>query len=476
LNKKAIAQMQAILIIAIIGIAAIAGAWYYTQPAAEEEPEPTATPAPTAEPEPTATPAPTAEPEPTATPAPTAEPEPTPEPEPVEVKHLTIITEQTAGSLRDAVELLTSTFNEANADVEVTHQPMDHVSFNTVLSIWLATDAAPDLHQWWGGARTEELVDLGYVLALTSVWDDIKDEWPEGVQNGHMKYHGIPHSVPTAVFTYGLYYMVDIFEEYDLSPPTTWDELVAACETIWTESGETVYPFQVPSMFPWLPDLQFTTILSQSVSADFFRGLISGTESWQDASVVAALEAYAQLVPYMPPYHTELGEFEGTQELAEGRVAMEISGPWRSSMLQDAGLTPIEDFNWVPCPQILPEFATQMPTHSDVIIANVHTHYPEEAKRFLAFVASAEAQALYATTAGVISGNDAVDTGIYDDVQQNFLSYMSTTTDSLVEVSLAVREEVVGPWFDALAAWLQAPEDVAGTLATIDAIAWAPPA
>jgi ABC-type glycerol-3-phosphate transport system substrate-binding protein len=267
--------------------------------------------------------------------------------------------------------------------------------------------------------------------------------------------------------------MTDILEEYNVSPPQTWAELVAACETIWTGSGGTVYPFQVPSKFPWLPDLQFTAILSQSVSPEFFNGLITGTESWQDPQVLAAFERYAELVPYLPPYHTELGEFEGTQELAEGRVAMEISGPWRNSMLKDAGKTPIVDFDWVPIPTILPQFATTMPTHSDAIVANIHTQYPDIARRFIAFVATKEAQEAYSQKASSISGNSQVDRSIYDPIQTKIVNYMDGTTGSVVEVSLAVREEITVPWFDLMAEFLQTPENYRDIARRLDEIPWA---
>ena len=227
MNKRAITQMQTIILVVIIAIAAIAGTYVVTTQLLG--------------------------------------------PGEQRVARLTLITEQTSGSLKEAIELLISMFNEQNPDVVVTHQPMDHVSFNTVLSIWLSSDAAPDLHQWFGGARTQELVDLGYCLDYADIFEGFKDDWPEGVQTGHMLADdGKPYSIPTIIHTYGLYYMTDILDEYNVSPPQTWAELVAACETIWTESGGTVYPFQVPSKFPWLPDLQFTAILSQSVSPEFF--------------------------------------------------------------------------------------------------------------------------------------------------------------------------------------------------------------
>ena len=50
MNKKAIVQLQAILIIVIVGIAAISGTWYYTQLDKRSPPKSTATPTPTTTP------------------------------------------------------------------------------------------------------------------------------------------------------------------------------------------------------------------------------------------------------------------------------------------------------------------------------------------------------------------------------------------------------------------------------------------
>ena len=210
------------------------------------------------------------------------------------------------------------------------------------------------------------------------------------------------------------------------------------------------------------------------MSPEFFNGLITGTESWQDPQVLSAFQRYAELVPYLPPYHTELGEFEATQEMAEGRVAMEISGPWRGSMLKDAGKTAEVDFDFVPVPQILSQYSSTMPTHSDVIVANIHTQYPEQCRRFLEFVASPEAQQLYVEISGNPSGNNNVDPSVYDVIQTKIKDYMDGQTASIVEVSLAVREEITVPWFDLMAEFLQTPENYEDIARRLDDIAWAP--
>lgn len=390
------------------------------------------------------------------------------------VVRLNIITEYTSGSLKEAIDLVIQNFNNANPDIVVTHQPMDHLSLNNVLPIWLSGEAAPDLHMWFGGTRTKELVDLDYLVDWTDEFNEVKDDFPDSVQKGHILVDDKAYSVPIAVHTYGLYYMTGIFDTYNVQPPQTWQELIEACEMIKTGSNGEVDPFITPAKFPWLPDLQFTAILSQSVSSEFFTGLITGTESWQDPQVLNAFEKYAELVPYLPSDYKEQAEFEASQSLASGKVAMDISGPWRSGMLIDAGQTPLTDFDWVPTPEILSQYTTTMPTHSDVIVANSHTLYPEECKKFLAYAASREAQEIFAQKGNMIAGNANIDLTIYNPVQKKIYDYMQTTTDVVVEVSLAVRQEITNSWFNLMAEFLEYPENYVDIAARLDQIPWAP--
>ena len=80
---------------------------------------------------------------------------------------------------------------------------------------------------------------------------------------------------------------------------------------------------------------------------------------------------------------------------------------------------------------------------------------------------------MYAQTASIISGNDNVDESIYDTIQMKFLNYMRGTTDSCVEVSLAVREEITVTWFDLMAEFLQTPENYRDIARRLDEIPWA---
>jgi ABC-type glycerol-3-phosphate transport system substrate-binding protein len=430
LNKTAITKMMTILIVAVIAVALIAGVAgaYYLSTTGNSS-----------------------------------------------VVKLTLVTEWTADPQLGAVNSLIAKFNAANPGIQVVHQPMDMSSFNNLLAVWLGTDSAPDLHQWFGGARTQEIVNLGDCLSWTDQYNQVKSQFSEGVRNSLMEYNGNAYAVPLNINTYGIFYNKHIFTQYNITPPQTWAELLSACESIKTQSNGAVAPMVCADKLPWNPDLQFTAILSQCVSPEFYQGLLDGSKSWQDPQVLYAFQRYAELVPYMASNIQELDEMGAAKALVDGKVAMDIVGPYRDGMLKTAGFEPGVDFDWIRMPTILSEFSGTMPSHSDVIVASSTTPYPEQCRKFLAYVATTEAQEIFASAGGFIAGNSNVDKSAYDSVMLKISNYIQTTTATVAEVSLSVRQEITTPWFNAMAQFMANPQGYAATAATLDTILWKAP-
>ncbi|MHA2407845.1 MAG: ABC transporter substrate-binding protein [Candidatus Ranarchaeia archaeon] len=300
---------------------------------------------------------------------------------------ITVITQYQTGDDAAAMQGVNDMFMDKYPNIIVKHQPLPWLEFNTILPVWMGTDSAPDVWQWWGGAKTQFIANQGHILDLSDVSATIQDQFPAGIYDEYCEYNGKVYAVPNFLHSHGVWYNKAIFEEYNIDIPETWDELVAACETIWTQSGNTVYPFVVAAMFPWLPDLQFANVLGKTVGGDFFNRLVAGQESWTDSSVIDALASYGELVPYMPPYITELDEMGVAAEFGAGNVAMEIQGIWRGAMAEEAGLSP-NDVGWFPVPEITPAYSHTMGSAADVLVGSSNTLFPEEVKLYLEFWAT----------------------------------------------------------------------------------------
>jgi len=105
-----------------------------------------------------------------------------------------------------------------------------------------------------------EYVSQGFMLPLNDLIDKYRDEynlddisqvaWDGATVDG--KIYGIPSSGNTK----HLIYRTDLFDKYDLDVPTTWTEVMAACEVLKAEESIDL-PFTVNLHAGWAWELQF---------------------------------------------------------------------------------------------------------------------------------------------------------------------------------------------------------------------------
>lgn len=146
----------------------------------------------------------------------------------------------------------------------------------------------------------------------------------------------------------GMYVNTDLLTELGVALPTTWSELVSACETIiasgnacMTQGGADGWPIFVGSygiLGAMFPD-----------QAALSEGLWSGDIKWNEGralEVIEKLQVYAQ--DMLEPGVTGLGHNEATGRYAAGDVAFLPTGSWQAANLE--GFEPDFDWTYVPFP------------------------------------------------------------------------------------------------------------------------------
>jgi raffinose/stachyose/melibiose transport system substrate-binding protein len=98
----------------------------------------------------------------------------------------------------------------------------------------LASRNAPDIYFEWTGARMEQRAADGYAADLTDAVASgplagIVGEGTLPSASVDGKVVLLPH---TADITNVIWYNVPLLEEHGVTPPTTWEELLAACDTL----------------------------------------------------------------------------------------------------------------------------------------------------------------------------------------------------------------------------------------------------
>ena len=127
-------------------------------------------------------------------------------------------------------EDVTAAFAEQHPDVEVeiVNQPFDQ--YYTLLGSAVEAGTGPDLALFNGGTQLKSRADI--LVPVTDELADLEDTlagWPAFQADGET------YSAPTFLQGFPIYYNKALFEAAGLdadNPPTTWDELAAACTAI----------------------------------------------------------------------------------------------------------------------------------------------------------------------------------------------------------------------------------------------------
>lgn len=187
----------------------------------------------------------------------------------------------------------------------------------------------------------QTLIDAGYLLDITD--QPFVKNYYEGAIKNAGTYNGKVYQVNLGGVSYsGIYYNKNMFEEYGVAVPTTWSELVAACETFaaadipcMTAGGKDGWPIFVGAyglIGSIYPDQQALV-----------EGLWTGSIKWNDAKSMEMwdkMKVYAQEM--MEPGASGIAGDAAPGRFASGAVAMFSGGTWYAAAIEAAE----PDFEW----------------------------------------------------------------------------------------------------------------------------------
>ncbi|MFJ5708199.1 ABC transporter substrate-binding protein [Streptomyces sp. NPDC093105] len=128
-------------------------------------------------------------------------------------------------------------FTKAHPDiaVKVTWVPGDYTA---KLNATLLTDAAPDVFEI--GDFTESLVRRGQVAVLDDIYGSAKSDFNQGARD-YVTVDGKLYGVKMIDDVMMLYYRKSALAKAGITPPRTFDELVAAAKALTTKSGKGLF-------------------------------------------------------------------------------------------------------------------------------------------------------------------------------------------------------------------------------------------
>ncbi len=332
----------------------------------------------------------------------------------------------------EAVDQLIAQFEEANPDINVEQVTFPYADYQTRVVAANLAGNGPDVLQMFYG-WTDGFVN-GNVLQplpqdLFPAAEIEADFFPivTAMKRGE-DYYGLP----TAVRSLALFYNKDLFAAAGIdSPPETLDELVETAKQLtqkdaggnYTTVGLTVE--MGGQDHQWWREVLVRQFGGVPYSEDF------STVTYNDAAGIAATQWYTDLTTVHEVGYTGFMD-EGQAAFRAGRAAMSIDGTFRLGSFAD-----ITDFEWG---------VAELPANADGLRSNYASYFAngigagaegeelEAAAKFLAYLSSPEAMALWLDVVGELPARPEValtEENLADPIYAPFLKgleYAHTTT------------------------------------------------
>jgi multiple sugar transport system substrate-binding protein len=254
---------------------------------------------------------------------------------------------------------------------------------------WLKNGSGPDIFYWYGSERLKELARQEWVSPIDELWNShsLDSAYHASVIN-QIKEGESYYGVPVASYPWSIFFNQALFKKFNLSPPSTWNELLDVCEQL---QERDVIPIAIGYSSPWTLTAWFELLSLRLHGARFHNALLEGTVPYTDPRVKLVFERWKVLI--------DRGYFQ------ENGEALDWDDPMTYLYREVAGMTLIGHFlsaripkglkdniDLIPFPELVvgQERAELVPT--DVFFIRASSQKQQYAKQFLAYITSPEAQ------------------------------------------------------------------------------------
>ena len=308
-------------------------------------------------------------------------------------------------------------FQAENPDINVIVNINDREAHKTAIRNFLTADA-PDVTSWYPGNRMAPFTDAGLFQPVDDVWDENGLRETFAAIEPTMSRDGKTWGVPYTYYQWGIYYRKDIFDKLELAEPKTWDELMAACGKM-REAGVT--PFTIGTKFLWTAAGVFDYINLRTNGYDVHNDLTAGKIKYTDDRIKATMMNWKQMIDEcgFVDNHASMSWQDAIAPFVNGDAAMYVMGNFSVGAYRDAGLTD-DQIDYFPFPEITPGVPRAEEAPADAFFIPTNAKNPEDAKKFLAFVARADVQSQWNATIGQLPANSEATVGDDKFIKEGF--------------------------------------------------------
>jgi multiple sugar transport system substrate-binding protein len=288
-----------------------------------------------------------------------------------------------------AMEALIADFEAANPDIDVQLNNFDHEGYKTAIRNFLTTDA-PDLANWYAGNRMAPFVEAGQFMDVSDVWEANGLGESLASAKASMTIDGKQWGVPYTYYQWGIYFNKDVYKQVGAEVPTNWDGFIANCEKF-KAAGIDCLTTGTSALWPGAGIFDYMSLRTNGY--EWHMDLTAGKVAWTDQKTRDVFAQWAKLVEpgYITANHAAIDWQDAAALLVQGKAANYVMGNFAVATFKEGGMTN-DNLGFMPFPEITPGIPRAEDAPTDTIHIPTGAKNVDDAKLFLAYVASADAQ------------------------------------------------------------------------------------
>ncbi|MEN9410396.1 MAG: hypothetical protein RL216_2370 [Pseudomonadota bacterium] len=303
-----------------------------------------------------------------------------------------------------AAEALIADFEAANPEIDIQLTNFDHEAYKNAIRNFLTADP-PDLANWYAANRMRPFVEAGLFADISDVWanNGLNESLASSVLSSTID--GKQYAIPYTYYQWGIYYNRDAYAAAGVELPgeggVTWEQFLANCEKFKAAEIDCV---TTGSSALWPVAGIFDYLSLRTNGYQFHSDLAAGKISWTSPEARAVFAEFGKLQPFVTENHAAIDWQDAAAIFVQDKAAHYVMGNFAVGVFKEGGMTN-DNLGFMVFPEITPGIARAEEAPTDTIHLTSGAKNPDDAKTFLAYIASAEAQSKWNAAVGQLPTN-----------------------------------------------------------------------
>jgi multiple sugar transport system substrate-binding protein len=331
-----------------------------------------------------------------------------------------------------AAEALIADFEAANPEIDIQLTNFDHEAYKNAIRNFLTADP-PDLANWYAANRMRPFVEAGLFADISDVWanNGLTEALASSVPSSTID--GKQYAIPYTYYQWGIYYNRDAYKAAGVAEPgpegVTWEQFLSNCEAFKAAGIDCV---TTGSSALWPVAGIFDYVSLRTNGYQFHSDLAAGKVSWTSPEARAVFENLGKLQPYVTENHAAIDWQDAAAIFVQGKAANYVMGNFAVGVFKEGGMTN-DNLGFMVFPEITAGIARAEEAPTDTIHLTSGAKNPEDAKAFLAYMASADAQSKWNGAVGQLPTNKNATVDAADPFLTAGFQALSTATGGIAQ-------------------------------------------